>query len=126
MAPGACSTGRTGWAAMPQTARAIGAVKRLQRTEGIPHPPRDSLCPPPHRRKEVQILEPDRSCANSTGHLDVLTIPMQQQGCREDSNQLRINCNEPTAKTEPGIGRGTGFEPGAGLWSAARPEVDGS
>src|SRR6266851_7475662 len=33
-----------------------------------------SLSPPPHRRKKVQILGPDRSRANRTGHLDVLTI----------------------------------------------------
>jgi len=39
-----------------------------------PHPPRDFLSPPPHRRKKGQILEPDRSRANRTGHLDVLTI----------------------------------------------------
>src|SRR6266404_5512826 len=73
MAPGACSTDRTGWAGTRQTARGIAQHRRLQR-EGSPHPPRASLSPPPHRRKEVQILEPDRSCANRTGHLDVLTI----------------------------------------------------
>src|SRR6266446_6593333 len=73
MAPGACSTDRTGWAGTRQTARGIAQHRRLQR-EGSPHPPRAFLSPPPHRRKEVQILEPDRSCANRTGHLDVLTI----------------------------------------------------
>src|SRR5260370_15852910 len=62
---------------MPRTARAMGAPNRLFRRGGIPHPPRDFPSPPPHRRKEGKILEPDRSCANRTGHLDVLTIPVK-------------------------------------------------
>src|SRR5258708_4304514 len=62
---------------MPRTARAIRAPNRLSWREEIPHPPRDFLSPPPHRRKKVQILGPDRSRANRTGHLDVLTIPLQ-------------------------------------------------
>src|SRR5207244_3604573 len=76
MALGACSMGRTWWAAMLRTARAIGVPDRLSRREGIPHPPRDSLSPLPHRRKKGKILEPDRSRANRTGHLDVLTITL--------------------------------------------------
>src|SRR6266403_1166126 len=59
---------------MRRTARAIEVPNRLCRREEIPHPPRDFLSPPPHRRKKSKILEPDRSCANRTGHLDVLTI----------------------------------------------------
>src|ERR1700687_2054272 len=74
MAPGACSTGRTWWVAMPRTAHAMGAPNRLFRGAETPHPPRDFLSPPPHRRKEVQIPGPDRSRANRTGHLHVLTI----------------------------------------------------
>jgi transposase len=37
-------------------------------------PPRNSRSPPPYRRKKATVLQPDRSCANRTGHLDVLTI----------------------------------------------------
>ncbi len=37
---------------------------------------RASLLQPPHRRKKRTILEPDRSCANRPGHLDVLTITL--------------------------------------------------
>src|SRR6267378_1114748 len=59
---------------MRKTGRATGVPNRLCRREEIPHPPRDFLSPPPHRRKKGQILEPDRSRANRTGHLDVLTI----------------------------------------------------
>src|SRR5882762_2540571 len=59
---------------MRKTGRATGVPNRLCRREEIPHPPRDFLSPPPHRRKKGQILEPDRSRANRTGHLDVLII----------------------------------------------------
>src|SRR5712671_574483 len=59
---------------MRKTGRATGVPNRLCRREEIPHPPRDFLSPPPHRRKKGQILEPDRSRANRTGHLDVLTM----------------------------------------------------
>src|SRR5712675_596188 len=62
---------------MRKTGRATGVPNRLCRREEIPHPPRDFLSPPPHRRKKGQILEPDRSRANRTGHLDVLTIELK-------------------------------------------------
>ena len=38
-----------------------GTHNRVSRREGIPHPPWDSLSPPPQRRKKGQILEPDIS-----------------------------------------------------------------
>src|SRR6267378_5780263 len=62
---------------MRKTGRATGVPNRLCRREEIPHPPRDFLSPPPQRRKKGQILEPDRSRANRTGHLDVLTIELK-------------------------------------------------
>src|SRR6267143_707478 len=66
---------------MRKTGRATGVPNRLCRREEIPHPPRDFLSPPPHRRKKGQILEPDRSRANRTGHLDVLTITVRLFRC---------------------------------------------
>src|SRR5713226_1978372 len=104
MAPGVCSTGRTWWAAMPRTAHAIRAPNRLSWREEIPHPPRDFLSPPPHRRKKVQILGPDTSCANRTGHLDVLTILMWRQksiwGKRTATNFLLAGSMERTPRSK--------------------------
>src|ERR1700687_5523135 len=90
MAPGACSTGRTWWVAMPRTAHAMGAPNRLSGGEKTPPPPRDSLSPPPHRRKEVQIPGPDRSRANRTGHLHVLTIAAHFNACQVRTQMISL------------------------------------
>src|SRR6266403_1078149 len=82
---------------MRKTGRATGVPNRLCRREEIPHPPRDFLSPPPHRRKKGQILEPDRSRANRTGHLDVLTIPHIEDSLTYDTYSVIISGVETCA-----------------------------